>query len=417
MAAVIISILKWLARYWRKEPITLGALALAPVPQEKQPVPQPLPIETNEPQLLIQPSPKARQSESVSWHFRSTILDRLDEYFVCVRRLRRHDADAYALFARVGFAVPADRYVNPEHTEMRSLIHDSVRPAFGGILCGGWTDYARDLCFPGDKRFSGDHQCFPSFLYFTKIETPSRIEQHRGAIYRVTSVFDDRRYSQRWHSTLTAVLHFHAVISDDGSVEILRELQRSRSNFPVKRGRRRERIELSQCQWQYPQWLADFSADCPEPFPNDPFGIKWARYWFLLAFLTHQLAVSRIIVRAQHDGQTAAFGIDVTRAKYFFADREIDLAIDGKRKRIFHAVAEHDRRIDPTRTTRVRGHYRGSRHFEWNGHRIRIVMPRNNEFMTIPVPMKYKDDVPKDKRKEMVTTGTVAKQLDGILSS
>ena len=43
-----------------------------------------------------------------AWHFKSAILDRLDEYFVCFRRLKRHDRDAYDLFARMGLAIPAD---------------------------------------------------------------------------------------------------------------------------------------------------------------------------------------------------------------------------------------------------------------------------------------------------------------------
>ena len=54
---------------------------------------------------------RPRAQHDFIWNFRHGLLERLDEYFVCVaRRLRQHDPGAYELFRRVGFTVSADGF-------------------------------------------------------------------------------------------------------------------------------------------------------------------------------------------------------------------------------------------------------------------------------------------------------------------
>ncbi len=59
--------------------------------------------------------------------------------------------------------------------------------------------------------------------------------------------------------------------------------------------------------------------------------------------------------------------------KYFFKDRIKAKTAQGNTKPIYHAVASHFREVKSGVTT-VKTHYRGARHFFWNGYEIKIVM-------------------------------------------
>ncbi len=74
---------------------------------------------------------------------------------------------------------------------------------------------------------------------------------------------------------------------------------------------------------------------------------------------------------AKKDGSKATFIVPEHRWKDFFKDRFDVKAVDGRRKRIFHAVTAHSR----SNGSNVRTHYKGSRHFFWRGYEISIVMP------------------------------------------
>lgn len=57
--------------------------------------------------------------------------------------------------------------------------------------------------------------------------------------------------------------------------------------------------------------------------------------------------------------------------KDFFKERIDVIGIDGKKSKIWHAVAAHTR----TNGQNVRTHYRGSRHFIWEGYEVKIILP------------------------------------------
>jgi hypothetical protein len=127
---------------------------------------------------------------------------------------------------------------------------------------------------------------------------------------------------------------------------------------------------LRQREWRLPQWVLEV-ADLKKKTPDE-----WAGGLLRMALATYVEATERIIIRVKKQTDVAAFGIELKRASYFFRDREARaLAADGKRKRIFHSVIRHSRRISETHWTDVRAHFRGLRDFDWNGYAVHIVFP------------------------------------------
>lgn len=381
MTALILRFWKWLTT--RPAPASGRALAVPPASGEAT---------ARELAPRLKPAPEL----SPLWHLRSTILDRLDEYFVCIRRLQRHDPDSYKLFARVGFAVPADAYANPEAAETKLLVANA-QVAFGGILCGGFAN----------ER--GHDTCHPSFLYFTKVQRPSGVQRGgAGDVYRVSALYDDRDKSRHYRASLAALGTCHVRLDPDGTATLLKERVEVRARI-VSRHRhgkgRREVFTLATRQWSYPGWItANETA----------MGRAWICDLFIMALVTYNMGVKRIVVRAKSGGCVAAFGIELPRAKYFFADRE--LAADGDKKRIFHAVTAHARRLARGGTTQVQHHYRGVRDFGWNGYQIHIVLPKHTRVLGFKAPSRYLEDVPKRERAKYYDGKETGRVIADVLS-
>ena len=348
------------------------------------PVPPPVVLPLPEAKIRRPRRSPSRSSESVVWHFKSTILDRLDEYFACLRRLRRYDPSAYRLFARVGFMISADRFV-----ASADLPH---RPAFGGVL------------FP--EAAEGD-RVHPSFVYFQKLHHPSRVQWSPGDTYRVTAVFDNRKKAARWQATLTHPVCCHVVITPDGQVTLLKELCATTQRISPRKGRRRlQTFRLSVQHWAYPSWtyyLAEDKGQTPE---------QAVATVFRMTVGTYAACLDRVVIRAHRQQMCAAFGIDLPRARHFFADRALDApAKDGKRKRIFHSVRPHDREV-ATGVVPVRGHYRGIRDFFWNGCRIHIVFPRREQVLrTFAAAGSYAEDLTERQRVGAVPDSEAGRRI------
>lgn len=357
----------------------------------------------------LKESPKRRRSDteplqvlSPLWNFRSSILDRLDEYFVCLRRLRRYDPDSYDLFSRTGFTISADTFFNGSHPENRAKICDSAnRWSFGGFL------------FPANKESSTPGKMLPSFVYFRKLNRPSVAERFKGDVYSLTLLYDDRDFSQHWRSRFSVPAVCHIGIDALGSMRLLRERTPTTSWIQPnrKRGRRPEGFKLRQHSWQYPAWLFHIASARGEP--AETFAINL----LVMALVTHTESLQKIIVRVNRDGLVGAFGIELPRAKYFFKDRDATaLARDGKRKRIFHSVVRHDRKVKRGITS-VRFHYRGLRHFGWNSYGINIVFPENNRIVAFPVPMSNAEDINPAHQDKWLSSKEAGKMVSEALAS
>lgn len=323
------------------------------------------------------------------WDFKNGILDRLDEYCACMRKMRQHDPDSYDLYSRVGLSVSASRYVIAD-LDSALRIPDGERVAIGGILVGT-SDRDTDMIIP-------------SFIYFQKLNRPSQVQWKPGDPYRVVAIYDDRvKGHPAWP------LEFHVVVDKSGDVHPLKQVVHYESTFKPKGSRKN--ITLSLKKWDYSVGLKGLVQDRQER-EQDATCEMIAKRLFMAAYLTSIETRQRIVVRARRRGITAAFGIDVKRAKTFFKDRDTTvLASDGKRKRIFHSVSQHMRlgRIP------VRFHYRGLRHFDWNDYGVSIVFPKNNWLIDMPIPATYEEDAVES--ANMTTMQGLGKELDKRLSA
>lgn len=369
----------------------------------------------------IKPTPRPRKHPHLSdadfaWRFRSTILDKLDEYFVCMDRLRRHDPDAYALFSRVGFVMSADAYVNPESEANKPII--SAPAGLGGILC------------PWLENEDPDKTMHPSFCYFQRIHHPLRVQPWDGPVYSFTAIFDDRAKATRWRRTgLSVPVSCHIGIAADGTLHVLKELLTSSHSVPMKgkharggdrdfRGRRCDAVlKMTVNTWDIPAWVTELGMETPAwKDGNDPTG--YAKWLFGCCVGTHSKVLDHVIVRAIRRKVCAAFAVDLSAAKRFFRDRDTTvLAADGRRKRIFHSVRAHDRALSDGRHLQVKQHFRGTRNFDWKGSRIHIVFPKRQEVMRVNgLAANYLEDIPKAKRRnyrdQVELGGIIAKLVE-----
>jgi len=126
---------------------------------------------------------------------------------------------------------------------------------------------------------------------------------------------------------------------------------------------------------------------------TDPY--QWGASLFISTMNSFDATMIGFQILARRDNRSAvSWSVPESRAKTFFRDREIEVANDGRRRRIFHCVTEHERTLPSGRVTKVAAHYRGARHFIWKGERIRIDPPEASmRHMNVGVEM-WPDDVP-----------------------
>jgi hypothetical protein len=342
------------------------------------------------------------EADALHWHFRSVILDRLEEYFVCIKRMREHDPAAYTTFSRMGFAVTPDLYAgyslkawHAAEPEGRRIPPED-RVSMGGHLFalgdGAWMD-------------ATDTGVFPSFVYFRKLGQPFAVQWWHGDIYELTCLFDDRDPRQHWiGKRWTAPAVCHLGVSADGDIALLKEEvsrehtivethPRYQYRDPLHRGRQ-GRLTIATRDWQYPPWLVECCVELERRHNIVCSPVEWATTLLWGAIRTYRESLARIVIRVRRDDCVAAFGIELPRAKYFFRDRDATvLARDGRRARIFHSVVAHEREVKSGRVS-VRSHYRGLRTFEWNGYAVHIVLPANTWPLDMPVKGYYEGDEP-----------------------
>lgn len=333
-------------------------------------------------------SKRNQETLDATWHFRGDILDYLDEYFSCFRKLRHLDSDSYALFKRVGLSMTRAFYSFSE-CDFTGL----KRIAIGGVAC--------PFVSAQGGRQSAD-RVTPSLWYFRKLvmgseKTPVRMlallraQRTGGDIYEVTVVFDDRyRTNKGWRSDLSYPFSYYIHIKPDNTAELLKEpvllTHKVQPGLKRRNGHKRDTFSLKEWRWQIPSFLQNWAKDSEggQALNGDPSLFAIGHLHMLLK--THARATSKIVVRVGYEKEHVNFGIELPRAKYFFADRDNDvLAADGKRKRIFHYVSEHSRLVKG-KLTSVREHYRGLRSFVWNGYDINIVLPTNRFIFDFDVP-------------------------------
>lgn len=336
------------------------------------------------------------------FNFRDTILDQLERYWVYLARMRKHDKDAYEFYKVMGatlvpYMATGTRRLVPEPFEKLSkkglaMYRSEIVlppwfkkhwPSFGCIAYGtNPIDEASELA----KDSEGHLHATPKFLYFRRVKSVPWMVQPvlGGHVYILTVWWDrphDRKANEHWGRPCEYPFH----INDDGTrIRALKTRKHSNGNYGPW------------WDWQYPDqgWSEQYGLDCQTHlthiFTSVMGEIEATNY-------------STVRVEVTKGELTAVFGISPSRTSYFFQDRDIILAPNGCKRRIFHFVRPHIRKDGSA----VRAHFRGLREFTWANYKVKITVPGLDHF----IPMEFNPDMVWDStasKEEMLTEGQVA---------
>lgn len=322
------------------------------------------------------------------FQFKRDLLDKLDRYMHFFGRMKRYDPEAYKLFKSVGMPFAPDNWViwhadlDPEEPDEVSAWFKNVRPTYGG--------FALHL-EPDDLKHD---KIAPRIFYFEKYKhthAPKTVQPTSAGDVYVASIYFDDGQNDRKHGGVP--IQCAVVVDAEGKVAalkirheqtihapVIKNRSSSREGFgPHKRAMSRQTsIPITRHSWGWPAGFTDWAKEhnsTPE---------KWIRWAFsLCAYLHETAAMNMINITAEKGGVVGCFAIDVRRSAYFFKDRE------KTGKRIFHAVVAHER-IRNNKVSNVRFHFRGLRHFMWNGYQIAITIPGRHtaDFAALNVPFE-----------------------------
>lgn len=299
------------------------------------------------------PSRSSDVEEAGRWFFRRDILDRLDEHFQLACRLRRLDPDGYALCARYGATI-----VQTNAKYRSGMIEHRTIPSFGAIAVL--------------HEANNDDTIPIKYGYFQRLaHQPFDVEQFNGIICRAGMFHLDKKFhGDRVFS------EFHFGVLDDGTIKPLRQLHQYFQQLPLRFRRDSNgrmlpiREILVRRGWQYSRDLDTLKTVMTKK------RTKAEEIQFIAAFIVNAYhdAISDVRIRCARGGLVATFSVDLLRIPYFFRDRDIEITVGGRRKKIFHIVRTHER-IYAGKSGFVRTHFRGARKFDWHGYNITISMP------------------------------------------
>ncbi len=316
--------------------------------------------------------------EAGRWYFKRDILDRLDDYFICIRRLRATDINSYDLFSRIG-AVIISGHERGLQKELPATWNAGQLPGFGAVA------YMERGIEKNEDIIPAKFVCFNKYA-----RPPATVEPAAGVVYGLqffhTRVDDTDRGSHECYLDIA-----------DGGVRLLRELHKKKQRIPAKKvkGRKHGVTVIYHSHWGYPPGIKSMAE-----FHKTEVA-EYAADMFLGMIHEHENASLDIRIRVAKGSLVATFAVDMLRTPYFFEDRE-PVIIDGKKKRIFHIVRTHPRRLQDGRTIPVRSHFKGLRRFDWHGYNINITMPglHHRDMLRFDIGgHAYDDDtvMPKDK--------------------
>lgn len=299
------------------------------------------------------------------WSLKADLLDRLSHHFNGLRRVRAYDPSSYSLVSRMGLAIPNKWY------------HDSAESVPRPV--DGWPHFC-GIVFPHRQVTRGD-LIQPHLAYAVKLrKPPAYVEQADGECYRLVLLYDDPWASRKW-AAIPVACHVRVGRSWE-QCRLLKERRvrtvRVQPRAKRKHSRRPDAFNVAVSEWAYPEWLRDVAGERQQQPSDVAIGLLG------LVLGTYLMSMERIIIRVSSGALTALFGIDLKTAPRFFADRDTEVAVDGKRKRIFHSVSAHTRAVSGVGAVDVKAHYRGLRSFRWGGYGIHIVAPANKSVLAFP---------------------------------
>ena len=298
------------------------------------------------------------------YSFKAHILDYLDNQFESLEKMKKQDRGAYNLYKRVGAYIMADSWVFDNGWDYEEYRHmrgwwKTHRPSFAAFYMGHSIE-------PEDGRI------YPSFLYFSKYDgkrPPPGIQRAYGVgdIYIVAFFYD--------HPTQGGRVAKYAVhVTPEGEIRCLKNLLDDPLIIRAKRrsgnGSRGHTFRVPSRKWGFDPLFEEMAVEHKISMENMLVGN------FVMAvngFSRQHEEMTKI--RVTKGGLAAVFSIPVLRTPYFFKDREYYKTPSGNRKPIFHIVRTHKRDLQTGGQTYVKTHFRGHRHFVWNGYKISITVP------------------------------------------
>jgi hypothetical protein len=296
----------------------------------------------------------AEIEEAGRWYFRRDILDRLDEYLICIRRMSKTDPEGYRMYSKIGASVlPPKAMVTTFLDDPRWRVGGDL-PAFGAIATLGSEPRADFF--------------YMKFGYYRRLDKPPYyLERTNRTVYQVTvfhtRVDDDTRWGRQSDN-------FFVGVDKGGDVVPLRYVVSTKSRLKHRGGKR---SSFPRREWTYGAFLA---VEDPEAgYPGIEAAPRRAKEIFSIIVSGSEGAGAALRVSAGKGRVTAVFGIDLLRTPYFFSDRDPVYAEEGHKKRIFHIVRTHERKYQDGSSTYVKSHFRGLRRFAWNGYAVLVSMP------------------------------------------
>lgn len=341
------------------------------------------------------------------WYFKKGLLDRLDEYFFYIRRMKKTDKQGYKMIRRVGAIITAEK-LEVRQKQFPASWRAGKRTGFGAIAF---------LYEDSDK----DNMVPLRFIYYNKLRrVPPTVEPSNGTVYHIV-MFHGKKEESGWQISDD----FHVAVKGNDVVPLM-QLCSETQDVKTKKTKGRKKnsygFHIERQVWQYPRGLQVCYETCLEKEREEgkyrPETIQeYGGNLFRILVNMYEHANSDIRIRCQKNSICASFTIDLLRTPYFFSDRE-PVIIDGVKKKIFHIVRTHSRKLAGGRETNVKSHFRGLRRFLWNSYDINITMPGFHhkdvtEFDLASDSYSSDEIFPSE---EYVGTGKVGKMLDNYMN-
>src|SRR5215203_164911 len=325
------------------------------------------------------------------------MLDGIDNYFEIFDQLRRVDLGAYAYFSRVGAPLILDNLkVWRGDMEAPRIPDPSVLPSFVGAFFASTRDEYRKAIL--------EEKAFVELNYFHKAKNFATAAAPGTTVYlhHMVGLKRDNLFSKEEYKKFPEAKHNYGVwfplgVGKDGVIKALPCHMQHHQRLP--RGG-----TVHHSSFEIPEGVAEMGkGDAHEA----------ARKLFIMTIVATASVVSGLQITIQKGKTTARFGIPISHAKTFFADRLPEYTDSGRKKSILHLRLPTYRIKKDGSLVRVGEHLRGERDFVWRGYRITVGVPGihypSPEGLDADIyldPKKDSDALPLDNAKELIPVGS-----------
>lgn len=345
--------------------------------------------------LFANQEPKRKQSRRHSGdhygahYYLGDLLDNLDNCFEALSTFKKGDRDAYDLYRVVGARVCSTDTWHVIDNQL--MFSGDAWPSFGCI-------------FMPDNPLDSEYVS-TNFVYFRRVKRPVNIQATNNVCYSVGMLVRDQR-----NPKIFVCEQYYISVAPDGQITHLRECTPRYHTV----GHGRHRSSFVRMEWKTPRVLTDIRDYRAKRDNDDNLTIdEVAADLFYCALNSYFLGTeSGIRVRVRNGVDTAVFAIDMLRTPYFFADREKVVNDNGRTKRILHIVRAHKRG-----DKYIKSHFRGLRHFKWNGYDVSISLPEKHAPALSTATLDSYDADDKTLNGKFVGSAEFGKMIEGRLNA